>query len=166
MATKITKGKEKKDQDSSKTKQSTRGRTFIGLVTSDKMAKTVIVEWGRKVYVSKYERYEKKKSKVNAHNPEEINAKKGDIVKIVETRPLSKTKHFIVVEIIGEKSTRDSVKEESIHEAVKEEGKRNKPLEKAKTGEKQKSHDKNHDKNNQLESEEQWNQKLMKVTLH
>ncbi len=79
---------------------STRGRTFVGNVTSDKMSKTVTVSWERKIYIPKYERYEKRRSKVKAHNPECINAKMGDKVKIIECRPLSKTKNFVVIEKI------------------------------------------------------------------
>lgn len=79
---------------------STRGRTFIGTVSSDKMQKTVTVEWRRKQYIKKYERYEYKKTKVHAHNPESIDAKLGNTVRIKETKPLSKTKHFIVVEVL------------------------------------------------------------------
>ena len=77
---------------------STRGRTFVGTVVSDKMAKSVTVQWERRIYIPKYERYTKQKSKVTAHNPESINAKQGDKVKIMQCRPLSKTKHFVVVE--------------------------------------------------------------------
>lgn len=84
-------------------KISTRGRTFTGKVIRDKMSKTVTVEWERQKYIQKYERYEKRRSRVKAHNPEHINAKEGDIVKIEETRPLSKTKHFVVTEIVSEK---------------------------------------------------------------
>jgi small subunit ribosomal protein S17 len=96
----------------------TRGRTFVGTVTSDKMSRTVVVHWERRFYVKKFERYERRQSKVNAHNPEEIGAKKGDIVKIVETRPLSKTKHFIVTEILGKASAKQVVKIENIEEAT------------------------------------------------
>ena len=79
------------------------GRTFEGTVTSDKMMDTVTVEWDRRRYVPKYQRYEKRSSKVKAHNPKEINAKTGDRVRIRETRPISKTKNFVVVEILGDK---------------------------------------------------------------
>lgn len=88
-----------KNGDLSEKPLSLRGRTFEGRVVSDKMHKTVTVEWERRKYVPKYERYERRRTKVKAHNPESINAKTGDIVRIVETRPLSKTKNFIVVEI-------------------------------------------------------------------
>lgn len=76
------------------------GRTFVGTVTSDKMMNTVTVEWERRRYVTKYQRYEKRSSSVKAHNPKEMHAKTGDIVRIVESRPISKTKNFVVVEII------------------------------------------------------------------
>lgn len=81
----------------------TKGRKFIGIVTSDKMAKTVTVEWERRKYITKYERYEKRKSRVKAHNPESINAKKGEKVMIMETRPISKTKHFVVIDVLSRK---------------------------------------------------------------
>ncbi|MBU1597351.1 MAG: 30S ribosomal protein S17 [Nanoarchaeota archaeon] len=96
---------------------STRGRIFSGLVINDKMAKTVSVSWGRKVHVPKYERFEKRRSKVKAHNPECINAKKGDVVKIIETRPLSKTKNFVVIEVLGQKTKKETLKEEAIEAA-------------------------------------------------
>lgn len=72
----------------------TRGRQFVGKVISDRMAKTVVVEWERKRYVKKYQRYEKRRTRVKAHD--ETGAKVGDIVEIMETRPISKTKHFVV----------------------------------------------------------------------
>jgi len=81
-------------------KITTRGRTFKGKVTSSKSQKTVTVEWDRRVLVPKYERYQIKKSKVKAHNPPEMDAKEGDIVVIKECRPISKTKKFVVVEVI------------------------------------------------------------------
>ncbi len=80
---------------------SLRGRLFTGVVKSDKMAKTVTVEWERRRFVKKYERYAKSFSRVKAHNPPCINAKAGEKVRVKETRPLSKTKHFVVVEVVG-----------------------------------------------------------------
>ena len=77
---------------------STRGRTFMGAVISDRMTKTVTVEWERRKYVPKYQRYEKRRTRVKAHD--EMNAKVGDIVEIVETRPISKTKNFLVMRIV------------------------------------------------------------------
>lgn len=74
------------------------GRMFVGSIVSDRMTKTVSVAWERRVYVPKYERYEKKISKVKAHAPECFGIRKGDVVKIMQCRPLSKTKHFVVIE--------------------------------------------------------------------
>lgn len=76
------------------------GKEFVGVVISDKAHKTVTVEWERRRLIPKYERYERRYSRVYAHNPETINAKMGDTVRIKETRPLSKTKHFVVVEVM------------------------------------------------------------------
>lgn len=78
----------------------TRGRTFKGVVVSSKAQKTVTVEWMRRVYIPKFERYQIKRSKVKAHNPSEMDAKEGDSVVIRECRPLSKTKKFVVVEVM------------------------------------------------------------------
>jgi len=78
-----------------------RGRIFKGIVASAKSHKTVTIRFERKVYIPKYERYEKKSSKIKAHNPPCINAKEGDFVTIMETRPISKTKHFVIVKKKG-----------------------------------------------------------------
>lgn len=77
-----------------------RGRIFVGTVKSAKMEKTVVVTWTRQAYIQKYERYLEKRSHITAHNPSCIGAKEGDTVRIVECRPLSKTKSFVVVEVI------------------------------------------------------------------
>lgn len=80
-----------------------RGRTFTGVVTRSKAQRTAQVVWERKHYIPKYERYEKRRTKLQAHNPSCINAGEGDVVKIMECRPLSKTKNFVVVEKTGRK---------------------------------------------------------------
>lgn len=75
-----------------------RGQVLEGRVVSDKMHSTVVVEREYYRYLKKYERQEKRRSRINAHNPSCIDAKIGDVVKIIECRPLSKTKNFVVVE--------------------------------------------------------------------
>ena len=75
-----------------------RGKVFEGKVVSDKAPKTVVVRWDFHRYNQKYERYERRHSKVAAYNPKCIDAKEGDVVKIAECRPLSKTKKFVVIE--------------------------------------------------------------------
>lgn len=84
-----------------------RGRTFVGRVESAKRQKTVKVVWEWRQYVQKYERYVKKRSVVHAHVPDNLSIHEGDTVKIGETRPLSKTKHFIVIEKISDKEVKE-----------------------------------------------------------
>jgi len=79
-------------------KLAVRGEILEGVVVSDKALKTVVVLRSYVRKVRKYERFEKRRSKIHAHNPPCINAKVGDAVKIAECRPLSKTKSFVVVE--------------------------------------------------------------------
>ncbi len=79
---------------------SIRGRKLTGKVISDRMHRTVNVLIERMIYVKKYNRYEKRFSKIKAHNSDCIGAKEGDLVEISETRPLSKTKSFVVTKII------------------------------------------------------------------
>jgi len=77
-----------------------RGTILSGIVVSDKMDKTVVVE---RTYVkknAKYERYEKRKTKVHAHNPPCMNATGGAKVTISECRPLSKTKSYVIIEVL------------------------------------------------------------------
>ncbi len=78
-----------------------RGRSFVGNVLQTKAQQTATVQWERRKYVSKYERYEKSLTTVKAHNPACINAHEGDSVRITECRPLSKTKRFVILEKIG-----------------------------------------------------------------
>jgi len=74
-----------------------RGVVIRGKVVSTAMQRTVVVERERLHYVPKYERYEKRTSRYKAHLPPCIDVQKGDEVIIMECRPLSKTKHFVVV---------------------------------------------------------------------
>lgn len=77
----------------------TRGRTFEGFVTK-KFFNRVVVEFERTVFVPKYERFYKKKTKLHARIPEGLELNIGDYVKIAECRPLSKIIHFVALEII------------------------------------------------------------------
>ncbi len=83
---------------------SLRGRTFTGKVLKDIFQKTANVEWEKRKFVSKYARYEKSRTRVKAHSSSCLDIKKGDTVKIMESRPISKTKNFVIIEkIIKEK---------------------------------------------------------------
>jgi small subunit ribosomal protein S17 len=97
-------------------KLSVRGRTFQGTVSSSKARETVVVEWGYTHLVPKYERYERRKSRVVAHNPECMKAREGDTVIIAECRPLSKTKNFVVVSVPQRKVERPEFRVAEIEE--------------------------------------------------
>ena len=79
---------------------SVRGQILNGVVMSSKMDKTAIIQREVKRYIPKYERYEKRTHNYAVHNPKCLNAKRGDMVRIMECRPLSKTKSFVIVEKI------------------------------------------------------------------
>jgi len=81
-------------------KLAVRGQVFRGTVVSDRNEKTVVVQREYQKYIPKYERYEKRRSSIHAHNPPCINARRDDVVQIAECRPISKTKSFVVVEVL------------------------------------------------------------------
>jgi small subunit ribosomal protein S17 len=80
-----------------------RGRVLEGVVVSAKMDKTVVVERDYLSYISRFKRYERRHSRIPSHNPPCIEAKEGDHVIIAESRPISKTVSFVVVEKAEEK---------------------------------------------------------------
>jgi small subunit ribosomal protein S17 len=71
----------------------------IGVITSDKMDKTVVVSVQRRVKHPKYGKFVKFTKKFHAHD-DSNDCHTGDTVRIMETRPLSKTKKWRVVEVI------------------------------------------------------------------
>lgn len=75
-----------------------RGQIIKGRVVSDRMRKTAVVQRDYLRYLKKFERYEKRKLRILAHNPGCIGAVVGDEVTIMECRPLSKSKTFVIVE--------------------------------------------------------------------
>jgi small subunit ribosomal protein S17 len=79
-------------------KLSVRGQVINCVVISSRMDKTAIVHREVKRYIPKYERYEKRTHKYAVHNPQCLNVQRGDMVKIMECRPLSKSKSFVVIE--------------------------------------------------------------------
>ncbi len=72
-----------------------------GIVIKDKAEKTVVVEREYSTFLQKYERSLRNTSRLHAYNPKCINAKVGDEVIITNTRRLSKTKSFVVTEILN-----------------------------------------------------------------
>lgn len=82
-----------------------RGRIFEGRVVK-KFPKRVVIEFERMIYVRKYERYAKSKTKIHARLPDcianQINV--GDLVRVQECRPISKIIHFALTEKIKDRS--------------------------------------------------------------
>jgi len=74
-------------------------KSLSGVVVSDGMDKTVVIEVTRKIQHPVYKKYINRTRKISAHD-EKNECSKGDIVRISGTRPLSKTKRFRVVEVI------------------------------------------------------------------
>jgi small subunit ribosomal protein S17 len=74
-------------------------KTKLGVVSSNKMDKTITVNVERKVKHPLYGKFVKKTTKFHAHD-EKNECSIGDTVKIMETRPLSKTKRWRLVEVV------------------------------------------------------------------
>jgi small subunit ribosomal protein S17 len=77
-----------------------RGRVVEGRVVSTKAQRTAIIERDYLHFIPKYERYERRHSRIIAYKPDCIDVKTGNKVLIAECRPLSKTKRFVVIEIL------------------------------------------------------------------
>ena len=76
----------------------------VGIVTSTKMQKTIVVEVHRRVQHPVYKRYITKRAKFMAHD-EHGKAHEGDMVRIVESRPLSKNKRWSLKEVLRAATT-------------------------------------------------------------
>ncbi|MEZ6095485.1 MAG: 30S ribosomal protein S17 [Pirellulaceae bacterium] len=74
-------------------------RELIGKVTSDKMDKTRVVEISRKVRHPKYGKFVRHKTTCHVHDEGNISGM-GDMVRIVESRPISKTKKWVLAEVV------------------------------------------------------------------
>ena len=87
--------------DSSTTDNTTRGRrkVRVGVVISDARDKTVTVEVPNQMSHPRYDKVVRRSAKFHAHD-EANDAKVGDTVRIMETRPLSKTKRWRLVEVV------------------------------------------------------------------
>ena len=74
-------------------------RTLIGVVSSNKMEKTITVQVERLVLHPRYRKYIKRRSKFYVHD-EGNEAQRGDVVRIAATRPISKQKRWRLIEIL------------------------------------------------------------------
>ncbi len=87
------------DEQQATTEERGRRKVRTGVVVSDKMDKTVLVRIDRQVRHSLYEKTVRRSSKLAAHD-EENEAHVGDTVRVMETRPISKSKRWRIVEIV------------------------------------------------------------------
>ncbi len=85
--------------ENTQTVNRTSRKTRIGTVVSDKMDKTVVVSIERRVQHPVYGKMVRRTKRLKAHD-EKNDAKTGDTVRIMETRPLSKDKRWRLVEIV------------------------------------------------------------------
>lgn len=76
-----------------------RGKIIEGKIVSTKPFKTVIIKREYFHYIPKYERYERRSSKIAAHLPPCLKGEVGKIAVLGECRPISKTKKFVVIQI-------------------------------------------------------------------
>ena len=90
---------------------SIRGGTFVGRVVSDKMDKSATVRWEYAEKVPKFERYERRNTKISVHVPEGVELEEGDSVRVGETKPISKTKSHVVMEVLDDEEV-EQVEEE------------------------------------------------------
>ncbi|MFC1643952.1 30S ribosomal protein S17 [Candidatus Omnitrophota bacterium] len=74
-------------------------KTIVGTVVSGKMDKTVTVEWKTRKRHPLYKKFVTRHAKIKAHDGKNESSV-GDLVKIAETRPISKTKSWVVVEVM------------------------------------------------------------------
>lgn len=79
-------------------------RTWTGVVTSDKMDKTVVVKVTRTFKHSEFHKFLKSTTKFKVHDENNV-AKEGDIVEFNEGRPMSKTKYMYLVRVINNQTT-------------------------------------------------------------
>ncbi len=86
-----------------------------GVVIKRDLNRSATIEWHRSIYIPKYERYAFRRSHLRVHNPACVDAQLGDRVLAARTRPLSKTKHHVLlgkvrsqeVQNIQEKNTQE-----------------------------------------------------------
>lgn len=86
-------------------------KELTGTVVSDKMQKTRVVKVTTVFKHPKYGKIMKRANKFKAHDEKNI-SKSGDTVRIMETRPLSKEKHFRIVEVVKKAAVLHELKEE------------------------------------------------------
>ena len=96
---------------------------LTGKIIKKDTNKSATIEWFRSHYVPKYERFEMKRSRLRVHNPPALNAQIGQTVLVARTRPLSKTKHHVIIQVYEnslEKTKSGEVQRKKVTKKIKE----------------------------------------------
>ena len=72
----------------------------MGRVVSNKAKRSAVIERDDVIYIPKYKRWAKKRSRLQVHKPDCIEVNIGDLVRVGETRKISKTKSWVILEVI------------------------------------------------------------------
>ncbi len=87
---------------------------FTGKIIKRDTNRSATLEWNKSVFVPKYERYEVRRYRLRVHNPTCLDAHIGDKVIAAKTRPLSKTKNLVIVQVVtrgdGEEARQHNLK--------------------------------------------------------
>ncbi len=74
---------------------------FTGKVVKKDINRSATIEWFHSQYIPKYERFAWRRSRMRVHNPSCLDAAPGQNVLVAKTRPLSKTKHHVILKVIS-----------------------------------------------------------------
>ena len=79
--------------------------SLVGTIIKKDANGSATIEWIRSKFVPKYERFQFRRSRVRVHNPASINASVGEKVLVARTRPISKSKHHVIIKVIESENT-------------------------------------------------------------
>ena len=86
---------------------------FRGVIIKKDVNHSATLEWKRIHNVPKYERYQIRRSRLRVHNPACIDAQIGEEVMVAKTRPLSKSKNHVILQIIKEEKSKENESSQS-----------------------------------------------------
>lgn len=85
-------------------KLNVKNTNLVGTVIKKDAHGSATIEWIRSKFVPKYERFQFRRSRIRVHNPASIDAQIGQKVMVARTRPISKSKHHVIIKIIEEEN--------------------------------------------------------------
>ena len=106
-----------------------KNETIVGVVVKRDIHGTATIEWKRSIFVPKYERSQIKTRRLRVHNPACINAEIGQKVLAARTRPISKTKHHVIIKVFENEKVELSLGESSAEDRAKKSKRKDKVVE-------------------------------------